>query len=323
MESVLVVGESLVDVIRSSEGNAVETRPGGAPLNVAVGLARLGVPTSLHTAYGQDAHGDLVHRHLTDSGVRVVTDRTGEPTSVADALLDAAGAAAYRFDLAWDPPPVTLPDGLGALHVGSLGTVLEPGAAVVRDAVDRAAMAGILVTYDPNVRPATSPDGERAWRGVREWAAAAHVVKLSDDDAAHLRPGASPEDVVDDLLAGERTDLVVVTSGRGASLATARHRVEVTAPSVDVVDTVGAGDSFMSALVAALAGSRPAELSREALQRIGDFACTAAAITCSRQGADPPALVDLPQGVRNLTEVSLSRSRNEATNTHRASPGGQ
>jgi fructokinase len=293
---ILVVGEALVDIVRGPEGQVIETRPGGAPLNVAVGLARLQVPTFLLTAFGADDHGRLIAQHLAESRVRLASSSPGSgPTSVAHAALDVHGAATYRFELAWEPPPVPPPDNLQALHTGSLATVLEPGANTVRAMVDDAIAAGAAITYDPNVRPAISPDRDQAWRLVRQWAGLAHVVKLSDADAEFLCPGAGTEEVIDHLLASERTRMVVVTCGAdGATLATERERVHVEAPRTNVVDTVGAGDSFMSALIADMAGREladPQGLSdtpRQRLQQIGAFAVTAAAITCSRRGADPP-----------------------------------
>jgi fructokinase len=301
---VLVVGEALVDIVSGPDGAVLETRPGGAPLNVAVGLARLDVPTTLLTTFGADEHGETVVRHLAESGVRLASrSPSPDPTSVAHASLDEDGAATYRFDLTWDPPAVELPDDLQALHTGSLGTVLAPGAKTTRVLVDAAIAAGATVTYDPNVRPAISPDRERAWQQVRQWAELAHVVKLSDADAEFLCPGTGLGEVIDRFLAAPRTRMVVVTCGAdGAALATARERVHVEAPRTKVVDTVGAGDSFMSALIADMAGreladpERLAEVPRQRLQQVGAFAVTAAAITCSRRGADPPRRRDVAVG---------------------------
>jgi len=293
---IMVVGESLVDIVSGPDGQVLETWPGGSPLNVAVGLARLQVPTLLLTSLGADEHAALVTRHLAESGVRLASSSPGSgATSVAHARLDEHGAATYRFDLTWEPPAVSLPDNLQALHTGSLATVLEPGAKATRSLVDDAIAAGATITFDPNVRPALSPGRDEAWRSVRQWASLAHVVKLSDDDAEYLSAGSRIGEVIDHLLSAERTRLVVVTCGAdGATLATERERVHVEAPRTSVVDTVGAGDSFMSALISDMAGreladpQRLTDTPRQRLQQIGAFAVTAAAITCSRRGADPP-----------------------------------
>jgi fructokinase len=294
--SVLVVGESLVDVVIAPDGTEIDTRPGGAPLNIAVGLARLEVPTWLLTAFADDAHGALVAEHARASRVRLLDrSRSSTPTSVARALLDETHEATYQFDLYWDPPRLELPADLAALHVGSLGTVVEPGSTTVGGLVERARDAGVPVTYDPNVRPAVSTDAETAWSGVRRWAAAADVVKMSDADAAYLRPDLAVDGMLEAVLSGERTELAVLTRGaKGTVIANRRRRVEVPAADVEIVDTVGAGDSFMSGLIAALLdrdlmrGDRLARLTETELSEIGSFAATVAAVTCSRRGADPP-----------------------------------
>ncbi|MPZ95646.1 MAG: carbohydrate kinase [Propionibacteriales bacterium] len=302
--TVLVVGESLVDVVIGPSGSVLDTRPGGAPLNIAVGLARLEIPTQLLTTYGDDVYGGLVEQHALDSDVRLVPgSRTADPTSVARALLDETQAASYEFDLRWAPPALDLPAGLAGLHVGSIGTAQPPGDATVLRLAEQAIAAGVPVTYDPNVRPAISPDPVQAWEGVRRWAGLADVVKLSDDDAAYLQPGpeseADADAMLDMLLAQDRTRLAVVTcGGDGTRLATRRHRVDVPAPPVAVVDTVGAGDSFMSGLIAALLDrdlldARLAELTDAELREVGGFAAAVAAVTCSRRGADPPRRADL------------------------------
>ncbi|HET7326414.1 MAG TPA: carbohydrate kinase [Nocardioidaceae bacterium] len=298
--AVLVVGESLVDVVVGADGEEIDTRPGGAPLNVAVGLARLDVDSCLLTAFADDEHGAVLARHIRDSGVRLLgAGSSTQPTSVARAVLDARQHATYEFALHWDPGRVDLPADLDALHVGSLGTVVGPGDQVVRSLVAQARAAGVPVTYDPNVRPAVSTDAAVAWAGVRRWAAAADVVKMSDDDAAYLRPGRSVDDLLDAMLSAGAALAVLTQGADGTLLATATARVHRPAPPVDVVDTVGAGDSFMAGLITALLDhdllrtDRLARLSERELTEVGDWAAGVAAITCSRRGADPPWRADL------------------------------
>jgi fructokinase len=303
--SVLVAGESLVDVVVGPNGDTIEVAPGGAPLNIAVGLARLGVPTQLLTTIGPDEHGDRVARHLDDSGV-VLHDgsRDSARTSVARALLDEHRHATYEFELSWDPPAPTLPGDCVAVHIGSLGTVTTPGDARMADLAARARAAGVVVSYDPNVRPAVLGDVADPWLGVRRYAAGAAVVKLSDQDAEYLQPGRSLEDVLDILLRGEHTLLAVVTRGEhGMRLATAEHRVDVAAPRVDVVDTVGAGDACMAGMLAALHRrgrldlSSMRRLSAPELEAVGSVAARVAALTCARRGANPPWLRELDGGL--------------------------
>jgi fructokinase len=298
---VLVVGESLVDVVIAPSGATIDARPGGSPLNIAVGLARLDVPTLLLTTFGDDEYGRLVTKHAAASAVRLLHESpTPQPTSVARALLDETNQARYEFELHWDPQPTDLPVGVSAMHVGSLGTAVTPGDATVFALAEQAVAAGVPVTYDPNVRPAISTAPDAAWAGVRRWADLADVVKMSDDDARYVRTGAGVDVMLDELLSGPRTRLAVITRGAdGTVLATRRHRVHVAAPPVHVVDTVGAGDSFMSALITALldrdlfVGDALASVTEEQLAEIGGWAVRVAAITCGRRGADPPRRAEL------------------------------
>ncbi|MGH3365861.1 MAG: carbohydrate kinase family protein [Nocardioidaceae bacterium] len=305
--SILVVGESLVDVVTGPEGatdqQAFEhvATPGGAPLNVAVGLARLGVPTQLLTRFGRDANGERIARHLESSGVRLRPGSAdARSTSVARARVDARQQATYEFELSWDPPSSAFPADCVAVHIGSLGTVVAPGAGVVEDLAAQARAASLVVSYDPNVRPSVLADVPDPWRDVRRWAAGATVVKLSDQDGAYLQPGRPVDDLLDELLSAEHTLLAVVTLGeRGIRMATTTHRVDVPAPPTRVVDTVGAGDACMAGLLAALRGR--GQLQRSAIGRlrvddlraVGSAAAAVAALTCSRRGADPPWLRDL------------------------------
>jgi fructokinase len=291
----VVVGESLVDIVHPVDGRPTEA-PGGSPMNVAVGLARLGVPTTLVTELGEDPYGELVADHVRASGVDLADGsvRPDHPTSTATAHLGADGAATYEFELTWSLEPTRLPKGTTGMHVGSLGAVLEPGRPAVLDLLEQARAAGLFVSYDPNVRPAFPA----SWEGVAEVARYADVVKLSDEDLELLRPGASTAEVAGDLLETERTHLVVVTRGPLGSMAfTKDTHVEVEAPRTDLVDTVGAGDSFMAALVAVLLEwGNPDELDTQKLRTLVEAAGLAAAITCSRRGANPPTRRELPPG---------------------------
>jgi len=302
--SVLVAGESLVDVVIGPDGQTIESAPGGAPLNIAVGLARLGVPTALLTSIGADEYGERVARHVHDAGVALHEGvHDSGSTSVARALLDDQHHATYEFALSWDPPEAVLPADCAAVHIGSLGTVISPGDARMADLAACARAAGVVVSYDPNVRPAVLGDVADPWSDVRRIAAGAAVVKLSDQDGEYLQPGRSLDDLLDTLLRGEHTQLAAITRGEhGLLLATENHRVHVPAPKVDVVDTVGAGDACMAGLLAAL--YQRGQLDRSSLRRldatdldaIGTMAARVAALTCARRGANPPWLAELDGG---------------------------
>jgi fructokinase len=338
---VLVVGEALVDVVdrgaADGEGNAtaersgarptdetgaatagrtlpsggrparrIDRHPGGSPANVALGLARLGHRVRFATRLGRDEDGLLVRGHLESDGVRLVDGSVvDDRTSTATATLDATGAATYVFDLHWDLPDVELSD-VAHLHTGSIAATLSPGAARVRAAVAAASAAGATTSYDPNLRPRImgSPDEERP--GVERLVAASDVVKASDEDLAWLYPGAAADDVVR-RWAGLGPALVVVTRGEQGATATraaAPDELLAVAPRpVTVVDTVGAGDAFMSGLLsglldAGLLGGREArralrdaaaEQIHEALSR----AVWTSSVTCGRAGAQPPTRHEL------------------------------
>lgn len=299
----VVVGEALVDIVVPAEGEPTAA-VGGSPLNVAVGLARLGVPTLLITRVGDDEHGRWVADHVRESGAELSATSVvpGSVTSTATAHLGADSAARYEFDLVWDLEHHTLPEAR-ALHVGSLGASLLPGRQAVVDLVRQAQEDELFVSYDPNIRPAFVTDREQTWREVVEVAAHCRLVKISDEDIAALRPGESVDDVARELLAGGTTELVVVTRGAAGSTAYAPDfTVHEPAPVTGLVDTVGAGDSFMAALLVILddwdlPADGPGALDALDADRVGILlrgAMTAAAITVSRRGANPPTRRELP-----------------------------
>ena len=250
---VVVVGELLVDVVHTPDGQTTE-HVGGSPANVALGLARLGHDTWFATLVGTDARGTRCTQHVANGGVRLLPGSTdpAHPTSTAAATIDDSGAATYVFDLHWDLPPVQLPEGTTHLHIGSIGTTLTPGDAEVTAAVHRARVGG-TVSYDPNMRPTIMGSADAVRPRVEELVALSDLVKCSEDDVDWLYPGESPAQVMA-RWAGLGAALTVVTLGpRGVTWRTAsgeEHREP--AQDVAVVDTVGAGDSFMAGLVSGL-----------------------------------------------------------------------
>ena len=300
---IVVAGEALIDVVVDDDGDTSET-PGGSPLNVAVGLARLDVPATLISQVGHDERGGLVVQHVTASDAEIVAvPTTSGRTSVATAYLDATGAARYDFDLEWTLPRQELPP-CRALHVGSLGTLLEPGRLSVLDLVEQAVDRDVFVSYDANLRESFMDDREDAWRGVQSLGARCTLVKLSDEDAELLDPDSDPDDVARTLLRGERSQLVLLTRGANGATAFAEHSVVSAKPrSVEVIDTVGAGDAFMAATLTQLADldafSRPGPglpLDDDSLGRLLRGSIEVAAVTCERRGANPPRRQELPPG---------------------------
>jgi fructokinase len=291
----LIVGEALVDVVQRG-GAEPEPHAGGSPFNVAVGLSRLDVPTRLAAQVAPDAYGDLLRGRLAESDVVLeALVPTPERTSSARATLADDGSASYDFDLTWDPSGLPDPGDFEVVHVGSLGTSLEPGARLVANLVVMADAVGVPVSYDPNVRLTVEPD-PAVWRGVfAEIAPHAGIIKMSDEDAAVLFPDEEPAALAHRLAAGGA--LVAITlGGDGAVVANAQDVATIPAPSTEVVDTIGAGDSFMAAVLAWCAAyDWPAaiELDGTELIDLGRYAAAAAAITCSRPGADPPRSAEL------------------------------
>jgi fructokinase len=293
----VLVGEALVDIVVPVEGEPTDA-PGGSPLNVAVGLSRLGLDSVLVTELGDDDYGRLVREHVTGSGVRLLEGSVvaGHRTSTATAHLDDHNAATYDFDLSWTLGPRTLPRGARGLHVGSIGASLRPGRDAVVDLLDQAVAAGAFVSYDPNARPVFLPPAPQAWEDFDQVAAHAELVKMSDEDVHAFAPASTPAEVAKHLLGNGRTRLVVVThGGTGAEAFTRDGSVTVPSPRVEVVDTVGAGDSFMAALIAVTV-DWGLDLDSDRVAALLSAAHTVAGITCSRRGADPPTRSELPPG---------------------------
>ncbi|WP_102193352.1 carbohydrate kinase family protein [Microbacterium aurantiacum] len=298
---VLVIGEALVDIVHRSDGR-IDEAPGGSPANVALALGRLGDSPRLLTQLGDDAHGRRVREWLEESNVEIVA-APAPRTATATAHLDASGSARYEFDITWALSRATgVPaDGVSIVHTGSIAALLAPGADAVRSILT-ALRESSLITYDPNVRPALLPDRDRARRDVESFVALADLVKASDEDLAWLYPGSDPLEIAWAWLKTGPA-VVVVTTGAGGAFAVSRQGVaHVRGHRVDVVDTVGAGDTFMSALIHGLLQTGlSGATARDGLRSIGTEAVTsllalsaqAAAITVSRPGADPPRLAEL------------------------------
>ncbi|WP_154795329.1 carbohydrate kinase family protein [Occultella kanbiaonis] len=307
MTHALVIGEALVDVVHAADGSVSE-HPGGSPANVALGLARLGRDAELATWFGDDAHGALIRDHLTGNGVRLVprSDRA-ERTSTAVATLDADGTASYTFDLDWRVPEVLLDADMVALHLGSIGATLQPGAAAVAE-LAAAAREFATISYDPNARPSIMGTAEQVLPTISALVAGADLVKVSDEDVAWLRPGRDAEDVIRDWAASGPAVVVLTRGGEGSfALTSAAVEVTIASPRVQVVDTVGAGDSYMGGLIDGLwtagllgAGRRQAlhAIDADTLRAVMEHAGAIAAITVSRAGANPPNRNELENGAR-------------------------
>jgi fructokinase len=293
-ERALVIGEALIDIVeRASSTEHV----GGSPLNVAVGLARLGRGVDFLTHIGNDERGRRIVDYVKHAGVQFVSgSMTAQRTPTALATLDASGSAQYVFDIDWQltgtpevaPPPV--------VHTGSIAAVLEPGCRATA-ALLVAYHPSATVTFDPNVRPALIEDADTARRRIDRLIERCDVVKASHEDMRWIDPTRSPEQSARTWL-GLGPSIVAVTMGdQGAFAMCAAGTVRVPALRVKVVDTVGAGDAFMAGLIDALwslrllgAGRRPslARIGVDALTAVVQAATLSSALTVARAGADLP-----------------------------------
>jgi fructokinase len=312
---IAVLGEAVVDLVETSEPRLYRAHPGGSPLNVAVGLARLGHPTALLARISRDAFGRMFRQHLAASGVDLsLLVEASQPSTLAVASVDPAGVASYDFwvdgtaDWQWTPDELAgpLPEDIVALHTGSMALELPPGADAVADLVRRERERGrVTISYDPNVRLAKSGPRELALRRIEEIVALADVVKLSADDLAWLLPEVEPAAVAR-RWADTGPALAVVTLGAAGAVGATANGVVVQRPTppVDVIDTVGAGDAFSSGLLGWLADRGTlgptgrealANLDRDAVAEMLDRAALVAALTCARPGADPPTRAEVEQ----------------------------
>jgi fructokinase len=304
----VVVGEALVDLVGQRGGRTLAVHPGGSPANVALGLGRLGVPVTLMTRLGRDSFGEMVRQHLEASGVRVEGGPAeGTDTSLAIAML-AAGVASYDFRITWDVgdfPP--LPVEARCLHTGSLATALVPGRDRVIDLVQREhERRRVTISYDPNARPALLGEPERARPDIERLVTLSDVVKVSDEDLAWLYPGRNDEEIAREWLESGPALVVVTRGGAGVYALSADVELRRGAVPIDLVDTVGAGDSFTSGLLDGLqradllgAARRDAlaAIDHATLASVTEEAAMIAAITCSRPGADPPTRAELEAAI--------------------------
>ncbi|QPP05970.1 carbohydrate kinase [Streptomyces bathyalis] len=304
---VAVLGECVADAFVRPPATEAQTPaigldvlPGGGPANTAVALARLATPTRFLGRISGDVFGRLFRDHLSGSGVdlsRTVAAR--EPSTLAVADVDEDGRADYSFhaentaDFQWTPRELAAAsDGpLSCLHTGSLALVRPPGGKAVEDLLSDVRERA-TVSVDPNVRPLlVDPAAYRS--ALPRWCAAADILRLSDDDLAHLAPGATPEQAAETFHA-QGARLVVVTLGADGVFASLDgERLRAPAPPVTVVDSVGAGDSFMAGFLHSLHGAgalggRLDGLTPEQVAAALDFGARVAAAVCAVRGANPP-----------------------------------
>ena len=292
MKRAWVAGEALIDLLPGEDGNRIP-KVGGGPANTAKAVARLGHTTFFVGGISADEYGRAIEVELESSGVDLsLTYRGSESTALAIATLDESGAAKYEFELdgtasfafhgSWLPKGE--PD---VIHVGSVATILEPGAS---ELLEWARSKSAPIVFDPNVRPSIQGNKDLYHASVERWIDVASIVKLSEDDLDWLY---GDESVVKTWF-DRGVSIVVVTRGeKGLSALGRDFRVDVPAVSVSVIDTVGAGDTIGAILVEGLLEHGLSGLNGNALFSVLERAAKAAAITCSRAGANPPWKAEL------------------------------
>lgn len=303
---VLVIGESITDVIVTAESSTDSS--GGSPLNVSIGLARLNTDVSFATRIGDDARGKVLEEHVRSSGVVLLSELVaGARSATAIATLDRSGSASYKFDIEWELPEISASAAdLAFVHFGSIGAFLQTGAETVESFV-ASIRDTATICYDPNIRPQLLPSLGEVRESVLRHISLSDVVKASEEDIEWLYSGMDPETVALSWLEAGPS-LVLITRGENGVFAATSGGIRIhcdsQSVSVSVIDTIGAGDAFMSGLINAIErlGLSGVEsraylhsLTTEDLVTIVDRANTCGAIAVSRAGAQPPTSIELSQ----------------------------
>lgn len=297
----LACGDALYDVFPGDSASSgqitLDANVGGSPLNVAIGMARLGLKTAYLTANSKDALGQKLAKHLESNGVS--TEFLAESdlnTSLAMIALNDAGHPSYSFylegcaDVSLTPEQCPDATQFAAISLGSYSTVVEPCASTLAWFADQA-KATALIAYDPNIRPSIQPDRAVWQRTVEKLGSIAHVMKLSDEDIGFLAPNTSIEEYAQRCLALGPHWVFVTQGGEGSQVfgRNGQH-YQVAAPQISVRDTVGAGDTFQAAMIFEIfEQGGPTKLADLDAERVCRFASHAAALTCERVGADLPS----------------------------------
>jgi fructokinase len=292
----LVIGEALIDIVQDGQQVTGE-HVGGSPLNVAVGLARLGRDIDFLTHIAPDPYGRRIAEYINESGAQLVSgSQSADRTTTARLTLDANGSANYVFDLDWQlsgTPEVAPPL---FLHTGSIAAVQDPGCLAVAALVDTYRVSA-TITFDPNVRPTLIADRDLAIARIEHLVERSDIVKVSEEDLRWIDPSRSPERIARIWQSLGPAVVVVTMADQGAEAVCAGGAIRVAAQPVQVVDTVGAGDAFMVGLIDALwgqgllgAGQRAslAGIDLDALTEALEAASGVSALTVARAGADLP-----------------------------------
>ncbi len=288
-----IVGEALIDLVPDADGKR-RAIVGGGPANTAKALAKLGINSKFIGGISSDSYGRQIEEELLRNGVDISLSLQSElPTATAKVTLNVSGSATYEFSLdgtaTFDFRSSWLPQGTpAALHLGTLGTLIEPGAS---DLYTWAESIKVPKIYDPNIRPSVMGDREKYCAIFEKWVALAEVVKMSEEDWQWLYgTNRHPRELLNYGPA-----VVILTRGEhGLSGMYKSETIDVPSKKVAVVDTVGAGDTVGAILLEAISQVGVSGLI-ENLEKVLERAAKAAAITCSRAGAQPPTKVEIEE----------------------------
>jgi fructokinase len=292
----LVIGEALIDMVER-DGRIADEHVGGSPLNVAVGLARLGREIDFLTYIADDPHGQRIADYVNTAGVQLVSgSQAADHTATARLTVGADGSAEYAFDLDWrlSGTPMVAPPLL--VHTGSIAAVQDPGCLAVAALVDTYHVSA-TITFDPNVRASLIVDQDLGRERIEHLVERSDIVKVSEEDLRWLYPDRPPERIAATWLALGPAIVAVTMAGQGAMALCAAGEARVPARPVGVVDTVGAGDAFMVGLIDALWGrgllgaQRRTELAGMGVDELIaalEAASLSSALTVARAGADLP-----------------------------------
>ena len=299
MRQVWVAGEVLIDLI--PDGSERKPIVGGGPANTAKALSKIGIDTQFIDGISSDEYGQIAKEELVESGVKLdYVKYSDEPTCLAIVSLTESGSATYEFAIentaTFDFTSTWLPNAQTErpllLHIGTLATVIEPGASVLFEWAQSVSIVAPIV-FDPNIRPAVMNNREQYVKQVERWVSISSAVKVSDEDLKWLYPNLEIDQVVNNWLA-KGPSLIVVTYGeKGLAGYRQGEKVNVDAVKVKVADTVGAGDTVGAILVEAIVKDGLNTLSGARLEMMVKRAAKAAAITVSRSGANPPTLKEI------------------------------
>lgn len=300
MSDILVIGEALIDEIYQADGASLKTLVGGSPANVAKGLARLGTSVELSCWLAKDTYGQKIANTLRTNGVFLSEAIfKAQKTSIAKAIIDANGSANYEFEINWHLPDMPKISDFAWIHTGSIATVLEPGSSQILEYLSQVFLPPL--SFDPNIRKQIITNPKIAKEKIHRFISISKVVKMSDEDAHWLYPGENGKQIWEKIRS-LGVQIFALTKGKeGAEIwdNNGTHYCQSNYPS-KIVDTVGAGDSFMSALIYGIittlkhkSSTNITDINSVDLAKILDFCLQVAAQTVSRTGANPPGLKEI------------------------------